>query len=222
MTCADPATAVLVFARAPNPGEAKTRLIPALGPDGAALLQQRMTERALATACAAAVGPVALWCSPSTGHSFFAACRARFGVSLQTQCGATLGERLQHAHDESLRSQPRLLVMGTDCPILSPGKLRVAAAALGKHDAVVIPAEDGGYVLLGLARPCRAAFEAIDWGSARVLAQTLERLAQAGLSYRLLQPLWDVDRPGDLARLASRLPRMLDHPALRPLQPPRS
>jgi rSAM/selenodomain-associated transferase 1 len=213
---------VLVFARAPIPGEAKTRLIPALGPGGAALLQQRMTERALETACAAAVGPVSLWCSPSIEHPFFAACRGRFEVRLQAQCGATLGERLLHAHESTFGSHARLLVMGADCPILTRGDLCAAAAALGDHDAVVIPAEDGGYVALGLARPCPAAFESIDWGSARVLGQTLERLARAGLSYRLSDPLWDVDRPEDLVRLASRLPCMLERPDPAGLHRPRS
>ena len=213
--CAEPATALLVFARAPIPGEAKTRLIPALGAQGAALLQQRMTERALETACAAALGPVWLWCSPSTEHAFFASCRTRFEVGLRPQCGPTLSERLLHAHDETFAAHTRLLVIGTDCPILTPEDLRAAAGALSAHDAVVIPAQDGGYVLLGLARPCPTAFEAIDWGSARVLDQTLERLARAGLSYRLFEPLWDVDHPEDLARLASRAPGMLDHPDLR-------
>ena len=201
--------AVLVFARAPTAGRAKSRLIPALGADGAARLQQRMTERALATACAAGVGTVSLWCTPSTRHPFFAACRANHRVTLHLQSGADLGERLLHAHDRAFAASRRLLVIGTDCPILTGEDLRAAAADLQHHDAVIVPARDGGYVLLGLARPCSAVFRGIAWGSAQVLDQTLARLHAEDLSCCVRGPMWDVDRPDDLDRLAACMPAML-------------
>jgi rSAM/selenodomain-associated transferase 1 len=206
---ADPDLALLVFARAPVPGGAKSRLIPSLGAEGAALLQQRMTQRALKAATAARVGAVSLWCTPSVQHPFFAACVADYAVTLHAQSGADLGERMMHAHDRMFRSFRRLLVMGTDCPILSVHELRTAAAELRRSDAVVIPADDGGYVLLGLAQPCPAVFRDIDWGSARVLEQTLARLQESGRSCRVLPALWDVDRAEDLVRLAACLPDMV-------------
>jgi rSAM/selenodomain-associated transferase 1 len=206
---ADPDLALLVFARAPIPGAAKSRLIPSLGAEGAALLQQRMTQRALETATAARIGAVSLWCTPTAQHPFFAACGAGYDVRLRTQSGADLGERLLHAHDRTFRSYPRLLVIGTDCPILGTHDLRTAQAELRDSDAVVIPAHDGGYVLLGLARPCPAVFLDIEWGSARVLDQTLARLRECGRSCRVLPELWDVDREEDLVRLAACLPEMV-------------
>lgn len=207
--CADAGLALLVFARAPIAGTAKSRLIPRLGAEGAARLQERMTRHVLANASAAGVGAVTLCCTPSLDHPFFAACGGAYGVSLRLQHGTDLGERLLHAHDWAFRSYARLLVIGTDCPILGRADLHAAAAALRRSDAVLIPAHDGGYVLLGLARPCRAVFRDIDWGSTRVFDQTLARLRESGLSCLALPPLWDVDRPQDLIRLAAHLPEMI-------------
>lgn len=215
MTCAEGSCALLVFARAPIPGHAKSRLIPRFGAHFAAALQQRMTERALDAAVRSEAGAVSLWCTPSVRHPFFAACRAAYRLTLESQRGPGLGERLRHAHDRMFAAYRALLIVGTDCPALSAEHLRTARTELRSHDAVVIPAEDGGYVLLGLARPCPAAFEGIDWGSDRVLAQTLQRLREAGRSCRVLAPLWDVDRPQDIERLAASLPELLAG-----LQPP--
>ena len=207
---ADSRLCLAVFARAPIPGAAKTRLAAHIGADAAARLQQRMTEHVLFTARSAALGAVALWCAPSIRHPFFRACRERFGVSLHTQRGCDLGARLRTAHDASFRRFARLLVIGTDCPILDAQALRAAAADLDRHDAVLVPAEDGGYVLLGLSKPCASAFADIAWGSAEVADQTLERFRAAGVSCRVRSPLWDVDRPQDLGRLARHLPHLLD------------
>jgi rSAM/selenodomain-associated transferase 1 len=213
-------SALLVFARAPEPGRTKSRLIPALGAEGAALLQRRMTEHTLDTACAARIGCVSLWCTPCVRHPFFVACSARYGVTLHEQAGPGLGERLLGAHDWAFRAYPRLLVIGTDCPILSVQHLRHADAELRRSDAVVIPAEDGGYVLLGLARRCPEVFREIDWGSSAVLDQTLARLRESERSCQVLPPLWDVDRAADLQRLAAWLPGMVEDlpgPAIGPL-----
>jgi rSAM/selenodomain-associated transferase 1 len=207
---ADPDLMLVVFARAPIPGGAKSRLIPSLGAEGAALLQQRMTQRALETATAARIGAVSLWCTPSVEHPFFAACSAAYDVPLHQQCGADLGERLLHTHDRMFRTYRRVLVMGTDCPTLSVRDLRAARMELRHSDAVVIPADDGGYVLIGLAQPCPAVFRDIDWGSARVLAQSLARLQESGRSCRVRPALWDIDRAEDLTRLAAHLPDMVE------------
>ena len=188
-----------VFAKAPVPGFAKTRLIPALGPRGAAWLHRRLTRHALETALAAGLGPVGLWCAPDPGHLFLRRCARVFGVALYTQSGAGLGERMHTAFEAT--AVPALLI-GTDCPALRPEHLRTCARRLlAGDDAVFLPAEDGGYVLVGLRQPRAQLFRGVDWGTDRVMDQTRERLREAGLSWREPCVLWDVDEPRDLARL---------------------
>ena len=196
--------AVAILAKAPIPGLAKTRLIPHLGADGAATLQRWLLRRTLATALAAELGPVTLWCAPETDHPDFAACQALRPVRLRRQPDVDLGGRMHAAVAES--SVAGTLVIGTDCPALTPDVLREAAAALREHDAVVIPAEDGGYVLIGLRRPVHAVFQHVEWSTDRVMAQTRQQLQAAGLTWRELAPLWDVDRFEDVERLLGLFP----------------
>ena len=132
------------------PGLAKTRLIPALGADGAAALQERLIRRAVVTATDAALGPVALWAAPDGTHPLFQALRRRYGVALGRQPDGDLGARMQEA---ATAANGPVLIVGTDCPALDADHLHLAAATLRNYDVVVIPAEDGGYVLIGLRRP---------------------------------------------------------------------
>jgi rSAM/selenodomain-associated transferase 1 len=195
-------TPVIVFAKAPRPGEVKTRLIPALGAPGAAKLHERLATRAIVTAVAAALGPVELCCAPGAAHPFFAWCAAAHDVVLTQQGDGDLGERMLRAADRVLRTASRAILIGCDCPALSPAYLRAAAAALdGGFDAVVGPAEDGGYVLLGLTRSNRALFDGLQWGGPDVMLETTARLDALGWRWRTLDTLWDVDRPDDLDRL---------------------
>lgn len=198
---ARPEAAVAVFAKAPVPGAVKTRLAGVLGPDAAASLHAGLVRHALSTARHARIGPVTLWCQPDASHSFFERCAAEFAVRLEAQQGADLGERMRVAFERAWAEGGALVVIGADCPALTARHLHSAAAALRDHDAVLVPAEDGGYVLVGLARPVKGIFEEIAWGGAAVMAQTRERLARAGARWMELAPLWDVDRPEDYARL---------------------
>lgn len=191
---------LLIFARAPIPGQAKTRLIPALGAEGAAALHARLCRRTLELAVWSGLACVDLWCSPDAGHPFFAECRQTFGVDLKTQRGADLGERMAGALADALTASRHAVLIGTDCPELDAHDLQQAFDALAQdHDAVLGPAADGGYVLIGLRAPAPRLFEAIDWGSGRVLAQTRQRLAQLGLTWHELPVRRDLDRPEDLA-----------------------
>jgi hypothetical protein len=203
----DFAVGIAILAKAPVPGYAKTRLIPHLGEEGAAALQRWLLERTVRTALAAGLGPVTLWCAPDPTHSAFADCRRLGPLALREQSPGDLGERM-HRTIEASAAPGGTLVIGTDCPALTPGHLREAAAALHEHDAALIPAEDGGYVLVGLRRPARRVFEAVDWSTPRVMAQTRARLAEAGLCCREFVPLWDVDRGSDLARLVECHPEL--------------
>jgi len=182
---------IIVFARAPVPGEAKTRLIPRLGAWRAAQLHIYLTLRALRTA-RMADDEVEL--HGTRRHSFF----RTLDVPFRLQRGKDLGERMYRALAKARK--PAILI-GTDCPVLAPADLRRAARWLrGGCDVVLAPAEDGGYALIGARRVRREFFEGIAWSSPRVYAQTLERLR--GYRWRALRMMWDVDRPEDLPRLS--------------------
>ena len=193
----------MIFAKAPTPGRVKTRLIPALGESGAAQLQRQLIERTLRVAVAAGLGSPELWCAPDPDDPYFAACAKRYGVSLRAQGEGDLGMRMARALEFALAAGSPGLLIGCDCPALTSAYLREAAAALaGGNDAVFGPAEDGGYVLIGLARSQPAElFEDIAWGTASVMQETRARLARGNWRWRELSLLWDVDRPEDLQRL---------------------
>lgn len=200
-TCARGSLTILVFARAPVPGKAKTRLIPRLGREGAAHLHERLTIHTLSTAVAARIGPIQLWCSPNSDHPFFTDCSARFSLTLHDQRGATLGDRMAYALCCGRSKHAKVLLIGTDCPGLTTRHLQSAQADLEQNDAVIVPAEDGGYVLLGLSKPIPGVFTDIDWGSERVYAQTMTRLAASDSRVAVHDSLWDVDLPADYERL---------------------
>ena len=196
------AARVVVFSKAPEPGTVKTRLIPALGPEGAAALHRDLTVRAIETALAASVGPVELWCAPDASHSFFAECAQRHPVSLVDQGVGDLGARMHAAFSSLLGTCERVLLIGSDVPALTPRYLQEADRALSEgEDAVVGPAEDGGYVLIGLRRVALQLFEGIAWGGPDVWCDTRARLDALRWRYRSLPALWDVDRREDLRRL---------------------
>jgi rSAM/selenodomain-associated transferase 1 len=190
---------VAVFAKAPVAGEVKTRLVSVLGPDGAAGLQAGLVRHALSTATQARAGAVELWCSPDEMHPFFTRCAAEFGVTLKTQRGADLGERMRRAAEDTLAAGHAIVIIGADCPALVSSDLREAVEALRTHDAAIAPAEDGGYVLIGLSAAIPGLFDNVEWGGAAVMAQTRSRLAHT--RWKELATRWDVDRPEDYARL---------------------
>ena len=182
---------IIVFARAPVPGQAKTRLVPRLGEWRAAQLHARLTRHAVRTALAARCGPVEL--HATRRHRLFRG----LGVALRVQKGKDLGERMYRALAKARR--PAILI-GTDCPMLTPADLRRALRWLqGGCDVVLAPAQDGGYALIGARRVSPAMFEGIEWGGERVYDETRARLS--GYRWRALRRVWDVDRPEDLDRL---------------------
>lgn len=192
---------IAVLAKAPIAGLAKTRLIPALGPQGAARLQRALTASTLRTATAANLGRVTLWCAPDPSHRYFRALRKTFGIRCLAQPVGDLGRRMHAAFRLHCMDGP-LILIGTDCPALTPAHLRNAAQALcDGQDAVFHPAEDGGYVLVGLHGPVPALFQRIAWSTSTVMSQTRTRAMAGGLRVSELETLWDVDLPEDLLRL---------------------
>ncbi|PKO39676.1 MAG: hypothetical protein CVU33_04045 [Betaproteobacteria bacterium HGW-Betaproteobacteria-6] len=200
-----PRIEIAILAKAPIAGLAKTRLVPHLGADGAAALQRWLLQRTVAAAVVADLGPVTLWCAPDIDHPEFAVCRAFGAVALRRQPDGDLGERMHAAIAES-SSSAGTLVIGTDCAVLTPGLLRAAAESLQTHDATVVPAEDGGYVLIGMREASMEAFRDVDWSTERVMAQTRVRLTAVNWRWSEFPPLWDVDRKEDFERLAELFP----------------
>jgi len=191
--------AVAVLAKAPIAGSVKTRLIPALGAEGAAALQAKLVGRAIATALAARVGPVTMWATPVEPHPDFQTIASIHHFALAEQPDGDLGTRMLAA---CMAAGGPTIVIGTDCPALTPSHLREAAQHLRDGvDAVVIPAEDGGYVLIGTRQPQPGLFDHMTWSTETVMAETRRRLARLSLAWREPALLWDVDRPEDLERL---------------------
>lgn len=196
-----PEAALVVMAKAPLPGRAKTRLIPALGAVGAARLQAELLRAIVGILLQARLCPVQIWCEPGTGHPDFAALAGE-DARLETQHGADLGERMANAARKALDTARYAAIIGTDVPELDPAYVESALRALrAGRDAVLGPVEDGGYCLLGLRRVEDALFRGIAWSRPQVAEETRRRLRALGWVFEELPMLWDVDRPEDLPRL---------------------
>ena len=196
----DPSPLIVVFAKAPQPGRVKTRLAARIGEVAAARLHSRLVERALVTAIAARCGPVELHGAPA-GHGALRVLARRHGVALRCQARGDIGNRMQEAFRRGLRKHHRMILIGSDCPSLRRADLQRASRLLRSCDAVIAPAEDGGYPLIGLSRTSPVLFQGIDWSTASVMKQTRKALTGLDWRWRELRTLWDVDRPEDLGRL---------------------
>jgi hypothetical protein len=203
-----PNARILIFAKAPRPGDCKTRLIPALGRNGAARVAERLLRATVERVAGARLAPAELWCAPDLAHPLFEELAARFDVRLEVQRGGDLGARMQHAARSALRRAECALLIGTDCPAVDATYLLQALHALSTHAAVIGPAEDGGYVLLGLSRAAAdhlpGLFDEMPWGTERIAKLTRQRLDASGLDWSELPILADIDRPEDLERLGAK------------------
>lgn len=194
-------TVLVQFARTPALGEVKTRLVPALGEEGALALHERLVFHTCNTLVEAALGPVQLWVAGEIAHPLIERCAGLGLEGVHRQCDGNLGTRMAQALERNLVAYRRVILVGSDIPGLDRDYLQAAIRALDDCEAVLGPALDGGYVLLGLRRFSLQLMENIDWGSNRVLLQTEERLDALGWRYRRLSPLADIDRPEDLVHL---------------------
>lgn len=197
------ATRIIVFAKAPLPGAAKTRLIPALGPDGAARLARQMLDFTIGVATDARLGPVELCMSPAPGAAEWQGLSFDAGIELSDQGDGHLGARMAGAARRSIACGELVILLGTDCPDLSVPLLRQADAALRETGAVIHCTADGGYALLGLSRYDEELFREIPWSSAHVATETLRRFAQLDWPLHFGRTLHDVDEPEDLIWLPS-------------------
>lgn len=193
---------LVVFAKAPQPGSAKTRLIPALGPEGAAALARHMLGHALRQATAAGMEAVELCMSPAPQDPAWQGVEIPAGVTRTAQGEGDLGERMARALERALLQRPcPVMLMGTDCPGLTSERLNEAARQLTRHDAVLLPARDGGYVLIGLKVPCPGLFSHMPWSTPAVAGETLARMATLGLRVWQGPMLQDIDEAADLTHL---------------------
>ncbi len=183
-----------IFAKAPEEGKVKTRLIPKLGEKVATEVHKQLVKHCLQQF--SGLFTIQLWCAPSLSHPFFQACQTEFDISLHNQQGADLGERMAYA----LNSSSPAVLIGTDCPSLKPQIIHDAFSALQDNQVVLAPAEDGGYVLIGMQQVQPILFTNIPWGTSQVLTKTRERLHNLGLRWKELPTQWDVDYPEDVER----------------------
>jgi uncharacterized protein len=186
---------IIIFAKAPVAGRVKTRLIPALGAEGAARLARQMLEGTIEEAVASGL-TVELCADPEPSHPDWQGQLPP--VAATSQGAGNLGERLSRAAELVIGSGEAAILVGTDCPELDRGRLRAAAEELGKFDAVIHPAKDGGYALLGLRRFDPSLFAGIAWSTDIVAQATIDRIAALGWSLHIGETLRDIDEPADL------------------------
>ncbi len=193
-----PPIQLAIFAKAPIAGQCKTRLMPALGAEGAAQLHATLVEKTVRTALAVPYAEVTLWMVDQPDHSFFKRLAVDYPLlKWKQQSEGDLGERMHHVF---MSQQQPTLLMGSDCPAFTSDLLQYYANLLIQHDAVFVPAEDGGYVLVGLQAACSPLFEQMEWGTAEVMQQTRKRLQQLQIDWVEADSLWDIDRPEDYQR----------------------
>lgn len=193
---------ILVFAKAPIEGLVKTRLHSSMTSDKIISFYKNLILYTLKKTTGSCIGSVELWCTPSIDHPFFKQCAESFQIPLFCQPDGDLGKRMAYAINSALHRASFSLLIGTDCPSLTTDDLKEAKESLIQgYQAVFSPAEDGGYVLIGLSQFHPSLFEGISWGSSSVFKETRKRLQKLRWKWKELSERWDVDRPEDLERL---------------------
>jgi len=200
---------VMQFAKWPEAGRVKTRLIPALGVSGALDAHLTLTLAVLDNLCGSGFSVQFWWdreveSVPVDAQAIVRTLEHR-GLAQHIQRGANLGDRMLDALESGLESHAAAMIVGSDCPSVEPAYVHLAVTCLQEYDVVLGPSDDGGYVLIGSRRVLPGMLDGIEWGTEAVLEQTCARLKELGLSVGLLEPRWDVDEPEDWARF-QRLP----------------
>lgn len=191
-------SALLVFTRAPVAGQTKTRLIPLLGAQGAAEFHQTVLMETLASAKASDFESVEIWSDTELKHPFLQQCILDFSCTSKIQQGNDLGEKMHYAMQASLATNAFVVLIGSDCPTITTDILNQSFQQLSNgKDAVLGPANDGGYYLIGLKRQNPEIFQDICWGEYDVAEKTRQKFVRLGLEYVELEELSDIDTPDD-------------------------
>lgn len=195
-----PNSCLIQFAKAPIFGQVKTRLQPALGKAGCQQLHQALVTHQFVLQQNASIMKSQLWCSEP--HNFFSQLCTDTEVTIHTQQGSDLGERMYHAFSHGLANYSQVILIGSDCPFIDQNYILDALCLLQNAPVVLGPALDGGYVLIGLSQVHQMLFQGIAWGTDQVITETRQRIKQLGWHWRELMPLADIDRPEDLKLLS--------------------
>ena len=196
-----PAGKIIVFAREPVAGSVKTRLANSIGDKEALHIYREMVNKTVEMVSKSGLSELELYVTGDIKHPMFKFLAGKYGIRVCAQTGKDLGERMFRALKQSLDNASYCILIGSDCPVMTAAYLKQAFRLLENGlDAVLGPAEDGGYVLFGATRADISWFNDIDWGSQNVLAQSRQKLTAGNASYEELQPLWDVDEIEDLQR----------------------
>lgn len=196
-----PDSVLMIFCKAPIPGQVKTRLQPDLSAEQATHAHKQLTYITLHRAFQQPLCSVELHCAPDAGHDFFQDCAHRYPLTLKLQQGADLGERMHRAFADALSRYRHVLLTGCDCPSLSSDDLRWALTALNQgRDVVIAPADDGGYVMTGLNQAEPRLFSDMSWGHDQVMTITRSLAKDIGLNLCELDSQWDVDTYQDWQR----------------------
>ncbi|KRG35501.1 TIGR04282 family arsenosugar biosynthesis glycosyltransferase [Psychrobacter sp. P11G3] len=195
-------TCIILFAKYPAPNKAKTRLQPALGVDGAARMARRLLLHSIEQAVDTGFS-VELCVSPAPTDPCWQALDLPSSLRCSMQTDGDLGLRMSIASQRVFQHFDKVVLIGTDCPSLTTARIQTAIQQLNQHDAVMIPATDGGYVLLGFKRVDESLFSDIVWSTPSVAAVTKQRIATLGWTLALFDPLPDIDEPKDLVHLPS-------------------
>lgn len=199
-------TRIVIIAKAPIPGFAKTRLIPALGAEGAARLAERMLHHTVGNALAAALGPVELCATPAAEDPAWARLDLPPQLTWSEQGDGDLGIRMARAAERAASRGERIVLIGTDCPAIGMEALQSASRALDTHDAFIQPTVDGGYALLALRAFHPLIFRNIQWSTDTVAFETLCRLGRLEWRVQSRPALHDIDEPSDLHWLPADWP----------------
>lgn len=200
---------LLVFTKSPVLGEVKTRLQPEYSQQQSLALHKLLTLNTLSLSEKLTNLDIELCCTPNRNTLFFLDCENKFPIKLSDQQGADLGERMAFSLSVALQTHAKVIIIGTDCPAIDEDYIEQAELALDEHDAVIGPASDGGYVLLGLRKFSLELFNGISWGSDNVLKQTRKKLADLNWSHHELAIMHDIDRPEDLHRYKDYLNKII-------------
>ena len=191
---------LLIFTKSPILGEVKTRLQPVYTVEQSLIVHKNLMMKTLGLTKELNDFDIELCCAPSRNDSFFSKCENEFPITLGNQEGADLGERMAFSVSVALQIYEKVIVIGTDCPDINIDYLQSALESLNENDAVIGPASDGGYVLLGLKTFSAKLFANISWSTDEVLSQTKRVLKNLSWSYQELGIMHDLDRPEDLRR----------------------
>lgn len=189
---------LLQFARAPVPGRVKTRMLSELSAEAACELHRELVLWTCGQLLQSHLGQVQLGVAGDSTDDLFLRCRKMGAAAVFEQQGVDLGERMLSALQDALQTSPRAILVGSDCPAISPAYLQQAMRALDTSDVVIGPADDGGFVLIGVTALHAAMFSGVVWGSAQVYAATTANLKALDMSWQALPALPDIDRPEDL------------------------